>query len=332
MDAVSVVIPTYNRAPLIGRALESVLSQTRAGDEVIVVDDGSTDDTEAKLASWRDRVVYRKVPNGGAGNARNAGLALARNPLIAFLDSDDEWLPGKLEVQRRFLDSRADVLFCFTDMRALYASGAVKHKLTRHYAGGDFTADFLGPPAAYSKTAALPDGIPDFETFVGDLYPAQLDHEYVQIGTLMLRRAALADGALRFPEDIRVSEDAEFVARLARRGTAAYLDWEGEVFHHHGGERLTDLDSFTFVDARLRLLARVWGQDREFLEKNEAKYRVAFERLHLLRTRVLLANGRRAEAWEQLKNVAHPSFAYRAACLVPAPILKLVAFLRSRRR
>jgi glycosyltransferase involved in cell wall biosynthesis len=332
MDAVSVVIPTYNRAPLIGRALESVLSQSRAGDEVIVIDDGSTDDTEAKLAPWRDRVVYRKVPNGGAGRARNAGLALARRPLIAFLDSDDEWLPGKLEVQRRFLDARPDILFCFTDMRALYASGAVKHKLTRQYAGGDFTADFLGPPAPYSQTAAVPEGVADFETFVGDLYPAQLDHEYVQIGTLMLRRSALEGGALRFPEDIRVSEDAEFVASLARRGTAAYLDWEGEVFHHHGGERLTDLDSFTFVDARLRLLARVWGQDREFLDKHAEKYRAAFDRLHLLRTRILLSVGRRAQAREQLKNVGRPPLVYRAACMVPASVLKFAAFLRSRRR
>src|SRR5262245_57694351 len=97
VNAISVVIPTYNRAHLIRRAVDSALLQCTERDEVIVVDDGSTDGTTDILTRYAGHVRYLKLPHAGAGHARNAGIAAARNPLIAFLDSDDEWLPGKLE-------------------------------------------------------------------------------------------------------------------------------------------------------------------------------------------------------------------------------------------
>src|SRR5271169_6309691 len=103
---VSVVIPTYNRAHLVCRAVDSALAQCLDGDEVIVVDDGSTDNTEAALAPYGSRIVHLRVPNGGAGKARNIGVKAASNPLIAFLDSDDEWMKGKLEIQRTLMQAR----------------------------------------------------------------------------------------------------------------------------------------------------------------------------------------------------------------------------------
>lgn len=330
--SVSVVIPTYNRAALVTRAVASALAQCRAGDEVVVIDDGSTDDTAQRLKPWSDRIVYRKTVNGGAGRARNAGLDRAGREYVAFLDSDDEWLPGKLDLQRGLLDARPDVVSCFTDMRALYPSGAVRHRLTRHYAGRDFTVDFLGPKTPYSALAALPSGVRDFPVHIGDLYAAQLEHEYVQIGTLMFRRSALADRTVRFPEDIRVSEDAEFVARLAARGPAAYLDVETEVFHHHDGERLTDLGSFAFVDARLRLLERVWGADRDFLARHGDRYRAASDRLHLLRARILLGHGRPAEARAEVALAGSAPAYYRLLCSLPPSLLVWAARLRGLRR
>ena len=113
--AISVVVPTYNRARLLPRALESALPQLRPGDEVIVVDDGSTDGTEAVLAPYRGRIRYVRTANRGAGAARNRGVQEAQCPLVAFLDSDDEWMPDKLALQRAFMARRPDVLFAFTD-------------------------------------------------------------------------------------------------------------------------------------------------------------------------------------------------------------------------
>ncbi len=104
---VSVVIPTYNRTHVVGRAIRSVLHQTCQNFEIIVVDDGSTDATAELIALFHDpRLRYiRYDENRGGGAARNAGIEAARGDYVAFLDSDDEWLPEKLEKQVRLLES-----------------------------------------------------------------------------------------------------------------------------------------------------------------------------------------------------------------------------------
>lgn len=99
--AVSVIIPTYNTAEYIGQALDSVLAQTFKDYEIIVINDGSpdTEELERVLAPYRERIVYLKQENRGVGGARNAGIQVARGPLIAQLDPDDLWEPDYLEVQ-----------------------------------------------------------------------------------------------------------------------------------------------------------------------------------------------------------------------------------------
>ena len=96
---VSVIIPTYNRAKYVTHAIDSVLAQTYPNNEIIVVDDGSTDDTKEALAPYMDRIKYIYQENTGGAAARNTGIKAAKGELIAFLDSDDEWLPAKIEKQ-----------------------------------------------------------------------------------------------------------------------------------------------------------------------------------------------------------------------------------------
>ena len=112
---ISVILPTYNRRALTLRAIESVLKQTHADLECIVVDDASADDTAQHVRRIADpRVRYvRLEKNGGACAARNAGMALAKGAYIAFQDSDDVWRPDKLEKQLRLIESTgADVVVC----------------------------------------------------------------------------------------------------------------------------------------------------------------------------------------------------------------------------
>lgn len=104
MEKVSVIIPTYNRERLIERSIRSVLNQSYTNIEVIVVDDGSKDNTEKVVKSINDeRIIYYKQKNGGAAKARNTGVRLATADYIAFHDSDDVWREDKLEKQMNFL-------------------------------------------------------------------------------------------------------------------------------------------------------------------------------------------------------------------------------------
>jgi glycosyltransferase involved in cell wall biosynthesis len=96
---VTVVIPTFNRSALIGGAVESALRQTYGEIEVIVVDDGSTDDTESALSGHMAKITYIRQKNAGPSAARNRGVAEAKGDIIAFLDSDDHWLPDKIARQ-----------------------------------------------------------------------------------------------------------------------------------------------------------------------------------------------------------------------------------------
>lgn len=108
--AVSVILPTYNRAPVLARAMRSVLAQTFTDLELIVVDDGSSDHSETVVRSFDDpRVAYIKREHGGSvAVARNTGIGKARAPLIAFQDSDDEWLLDKLERQVSALETAGE--------------------------------------------------------------------------------------------------------------------------------------------------------------------------------------------------------------------------------
>jgi glycosyltransferase involved in cell wall biosynthesis len=112
---VSVIIPTYNRGWILRDAIESVLSQDFKNFELIVVDDGSTDDTPSILSDYEDRLVSVFQKNSGVSAARNKGIIKASGRYIAFLDSDDEWLPEKLSKQMDFFLKNPDALICQTE-------------------------------------------------------------------------------------------------------------------------------------------------------------------------------------------------------------------------
>ena len=140
---VSVVLPTRNRAPLVRRAIASVLAQTFSDSELIVVDDGSTDNTVEVVRSFTDPrlQLLRLTDCGSPGRARNEGVGVSRGALVAFLDSDDEWLPSKLERQVACLrhDSRVALVYC-RDQRVDDQTGR-KAPVSRSLPEGDvFTA------------------------------------------------------------------------------------------------------------------------------------------------------------------------------------------------
>jgi GT2 family glycosyltransferase len=112
---VSVVIPTFNRGPLVGEAVESVFAQSYSDFELIVVDDGSTDETRKELAKFRSRLRFFVKAREGVAAARNFGVSRAVGRYVAFLDSDDLWRPKKLEMQTAFMEKNLAVQICQTE-------------------------------------------------------------------------------------------------------------------------------------------------------------------------------------------------------------------------
>jgi glycosyltransferase involved in cell wall biosynthesis len=121
---VSVVIPAYNAGWCVERAVDSALAQSHAAREVIVVDDGSTDDTAVRLAGYGARIRVLRQANAGLSAARNTGIEAADGEFVAFLDADDWWLPSKLERQVALLRQRPDIGFCSTAAQVVAPDGS----------------------------------------------------------------------------------------------------------------------------------------------------------------------------------------------------------------
>jgi len=180
---VSVIIPTYNRADLVRRAVDSVLAQTFSDFELIVVDDGSTDRTQEVLAAVDDRLVLITQPRAGVGAARNRGLRAARSPLIAFLDSDDYWRPEKLAVQVGFFEENPEIMICQTE-EVWYRRGFRVNPRTKH-----------------RKPS-------------GDVFLPSLKLCLISPSAVMMRRA-LFDQVGRFDESLPACEDYDLWLRVA---------------------------------------------------------------------------------------------------------------------
>lgn len=112
---ISVVVPTYNRAHLISETIESIINQSYHPSEIIIIDDGSTDDTHHVVSKYFGIVRYKRIPNSGVGVARNVGVEIAENDWIAFCDSDDLWHRDKLYYQVELLNYKIKCEYCFTD-------------------------------------------------------------------------------------------------------------------------------------------------------------------------------------------------------------------------
>ena len=320
LPRVSVVIPTFNRAQMAARAIRSVLPNLIEGDEIIVVDDGSTDDTAAVLAQFGDRIRYIPTANFGAGAARNRGIDESRNELVAFLDSDDEWMADKLSLQRALLAMRPDVLFCFSDFAVKRPDGSVERKyLSRWHRDTRGWDRILGPVEPFAHSVGAAAGRSEFGIHVGCLYAALMSANYIPTFTLIVRREACA-GA-RFAADLSTQEDWQYFGQIAQLGRAAFLDTETAVQWGHGGPRLTDADDYRTASARIAVLERVWGGNAAFRETHGAAYEATLARQHEICARWLLEKGRTREARKELRLAPNGRRLHRFLAAMPGPLV-----------
>lgn len=326
--AVSVIVPTYNRAALISRALDSILAQSEPDDEIVVADDASTDNTAEVMKQYAGRVKYHRFEHGGAGVTRNRALRLITRPLVAFLDSDDSWLPGKLYLQRAIFEQRPEVALCFSNFAAESRDGTITHNyLSRWNNDRRGWNHILGAGAPFSSIAPLPAGVSDFPVHIGDLYLPELTGDHILTSSMMVNRS-LAGEELRFAEDMPVLENKECFARVAGTGLAAYLDTETTVQNAHAGPRLSQGHKLGWSTARLAVYERVWMKDPAFMAKHGEKVQSAVRAERLNRARLHLSLGQTGDARADLRHVQNIPASYRLASLMPAPLLKGAIGLR----
>lgn len=213
LPLLSVVIPTWNRSRLVCEAIESALAQRPGAVEVIVVDDGSTDDTRAVLAErFGPEIKLLRLPKrGGVRAARNAGAKLATGELLAFLDSDDLWLPGKLDAELRVFELMPEAEAVISDN--LYFIEGERQEMSRFKASGLMK---------FSRGEVC---------WMSDVHPVWAHRSAVSTCSMTLRRGALAqlgDGPL-FDEDLTSHEDWDFEIRVFYNCRVAVLP---EVWSH----------------------------------------------------------------------------------------------------
>jgi len=205
---VSVVIPTYNRAHLLSRAIHSALAQDFPELEVIVVDDGSTDETTQLVTQFEAVRAIRFEHNRGGAATRNAGIEAARGEFVAFLDSDDEWLPIKTRRQ-------VDV------MRGSPAIGAV---YCRYFVQDDATGQRI---EGFS------------ELYTGSIRPVLFRGRCPRSVSLFLVRRAALEQAGGFDESLAGFQDADLWIRLSDKWEFGAVDEALVVIHEHSGTRVT---------------------------------------------------------------------------------------------
>ena len=269
---VSVLIPTYNRDYILGAAIESVLAQTYRPIEIVVVDDGSNDNTPAIVERFGSLVRYIYQDNGGLAVARNTGLSVARGEFIAFQDSDDLWVPWKLQVQVALMRSFPEIAISWTDMTAVDTRGDVIRE--RHLHKGYSAYQSIDLDETFPHSGRIRDVSPDCppeiagETFrYGDIFSTMFLGNLVHPPTAVMRRDTVhRTGGL----DVSLNgmcEDYEFFSRIARWGFGAVVETPGMLYRIGAEDQFTH-PTRNLYQARgyLAYLLRRLAEDRDRLQ------------------------------------------------------------------
>jgi len=228
---VSIIIPTYNRAALLPRALDSVVAQTFSDWEIILVDDGSTDDTAQLAADYYrrlgDRFVCIREENRGSSAARNRGIDACHGRFVAFLDSDDEFAPAKLERQLTLFELRPELGFVYSDFAFVDLKGK------RHPSA--FDAKFALARSVQSETVA-----PGLYVLGNRLFDRLVRGYFIATIVGMVRREELGR-TVRFAENHAYAEEWLFYLTIARATASGFVD-EPLSTHHYVAQSLARSD------------------------------------------------------------------------------------------
>ncbi len=303
MPTVSVIIPTYQRAGFVGQAIDSVLAQTYTDYEIIVVDDGSTDNTRDVLTGYGDRlrVIYQE--NRGAGAARNTGIRAAQGRYIAFLDDDDLWFPHKLERQIPILDANPEAALGFTDLVGFDVNGIRETRYSEHY-----------PPLIDGGATAL------------------FRYNFIGGATVCARRRCLEEIGL-FDETL-LATDYDLWLRMIEHWPFRYLD--EPLYYYRQSPDQQQRNAGAMNESVVRVKEKAYDRNLAIRHLPRATLDTVYFAGYLSLARRHLSAGRRREARSVLqryrarRGVTRPYLKLWAASWLPLPLFHALSGFRQR--
>lgn len=230
---VSVIIPVYNASNYVAKAINSVLAQGYNNYEIIVVDDGSTDETREVLNGYEDRIRYVYQNNAGPAKARNTGIKQARGDYITFLDADDLWLPDKLEKQLSFFNIHPQYSLVFTDMQHIVGANVIHKSYLKE--------------KNYQYLSS------------GSIYENLLRECFIFTPTVMVKRECLERVGF-FNENLRIAEDYDLWLRIADKFQIGFLDQPLVIRNRHKNN-LTE-DRYLYIISGIQMMEELYRKDK----------------------------------------------------------------------
>ncbi len=309
---VSIIIPVYNSEKTVGEALDSVLTQTYTDYEVIVVNDGSTDNSEGVIRRYvtagAGDITCITQRNKGAAAARNAGLRLSKGELIAFLDADDLWDTDKLKTAVETLEARPGVMLVFSDMRHS-VDGKMVHASYLHERG-------------YRHIAS------------GQIYDNLLQENFIFTPTVVMRKSIFAKIGY-FDENLKIAEDYDLWLRIAKDFEVMFID-RPLVTRRRIGSNITEnrqvyIESCICLREKLLEIHKQEPHRRAIIEKQLKRDRyqlgyALFDAMNLKESREVFS-----------KTFFDPNYFigalfYIAVSFLPIPVIRTLRGLKARKR
>ena len=273
---VSIIIPTHNCGKYIKESIESVLNQTYRNFELIIVDDGSTDNTSDVLRSYENKIKYIYQKNQGTCKARNVGLNTAKGEYIAFLDADDRWNPFKLEFQIKIMENITRIGMLFTNYSTIdscskYIDHFVMEKSFPIFEEYKLNYKSIFPEKLYINLNIDEEiyGNYDKHVYFGDIFSKLFMGNFILPSTVILKRSCI-DASMLFNEKYKCAVDQDFHLRFSKRYTIGFINISSTDYRINIQGKLSDNKNIprlikNTIDTRLEAIK----YDNSFLINNK---------------------------------------------------------------
>jgi len=335
MKKVSVIIPTYNCAKYVRCAVESVLYQSYGNVEIIVIDDGSRDNTKETLSPYFDKIIYIFQENQGLPGARNRGIKESSGDFIAFLDADDLWEHNKLEIQMAIMESYPDICIVFSDFYVFsddgYRENSYFKKCFPIFREYDYT---LGTIFQDKSSFVLKNNL-SVDIYRGNIAKFLFCGNFILPSSALVRKS-VADRLGGFDENFRIAEETDYFLRLCSEGNAAYVDMPlagylikrtGNLTGSPNTERLIR-NAISIQEKYIRQNPAFQMTERAFVNRAMAKTRTRLAYFFLSEAR---NSDARIEAWKS-KSMNPAQIAGYCYCLLGFLPKKLLSMLKDGKR